>query len=101
VSRFFKMELSSPKALDVVDFDEVIVLDEKGAVIARFGVADFWAREWNAVAARAAPKKLTDFFDKNLRQRFDLSARRHCEERRDEAIESRRRILDCLASGSQ
>ncbi|MGB5084194.1 MAG: hypothetical protein WBO09_06195, partial [Methylocystis silviterrae] len=57
VSRFFEMELSSPKALDVVDFDEVIVLDEKGAVIARFGVADFWEKEWNAVAAKsdAAP----------------------------------------------
>jgi len=53
VSRFFEVELSSPKALDVVDFDEVIVLDEKGAVIARFGVADFWEKEWNAVAAKA------------------------------------------------
>jgi hypothetical protein len=53
VSRFFEMELSSPKALDVVDFDEVIILDEKGAVIARFGVADFWEQEWNAVAAKA------------------------------------------------
>ena len=57
VSRFFEMELSSPKALDVVDFDEVIVLDDKGAVVARFGVADFWEQEWNAVAAKgdAAP----------------------------------------------
>ncbi len=53
VSHFFEMELSSPKALDVVDFDEVIILDEKGAVIARFGVADFWEKEWNAVAARS------------------------------------------------
>ena len=57
VSRFFEMELSSPKALDVVDFDELIILDDKGAVIARFGVADFWEQEWNAVAAKgdAAP----------------------------------------------
>jgi hypothetical protein len=53
VSRFFEMELSSPTALDVVDFDEVIILDEKGAVIARFGVADFWEQEWNAVAAKS------------------------------------------------
>ncbi len=57
VSRFFEMELSSPKALDVVDFDEVIILDEKGAVIARFGVADFWEQEWNAVAAKSDAAK--------------------------------------------
>jgi hypothetical protein len=62
VSRFFEMELSSPKALDVVDFDEVIVLDEKGAVIARFGVADFWEKEWNAVAARAGSEKVDRLF---------------------------------------
>ncbi|MGJ0395269.1 MAG: hypothetical protein ACR65U_03430 [Methylocystis sp.] len=53
VSHFFEMELSSPKALDVVDFDEVIILDDKGAIVARFGVADFWVQEWNAVAAKS------------------------------------------------
>jgi hypothetical protein len=52
VSHFFELELSSPKALDVVDFDEVIILDEKGGIVARFGVADFWVQEWNAVAAK-------------------------------------------------
>ncbi|MBM3553056.1 MAG: hypothetical protein FJX45_15145 [Alphaproteobacteria bacterium] len=62
VSHFFEMELSSPKALDVVDFDEVIILDDKGAIVARFGVADFWVQEWNAVAARAGSEKVDRLF---------------------------------------
>lgn len=51
VRHFFEMELSSPKALDVVDFDAVVIVDESGAEVARFSVSDFWKQEWNAVAA--------------------------------------------------
>ncbi len=58
VRHFFEMEMSSPKALDVVDFDAVVIVDQSGAEVARFSVADFWRQEWNAVAANgdaAAP----------------------------------------------
>jgi hypothetical protein len=50
VRRFFEIELSSPKALQTVDFDAIVVVDPRGAEIARFSVADFWMREWKDVA---------------------------------------------------
>jgi hypothetical protein len=54
VRHFFEMEMSSPKALQVVDFDAVIIIDSNGVEIARFSVSDFWNREWNDVASGAA-----------------------------------------------
>ena len=54
VRLFFEMEMSSPKALQVVDFDAVIIIDSNGVEIARFSVSDFWNREWNDVASGAA-----------------------------------------------
>ncbi len=50
VRRFFEIEMSSPKALQTVDFDAIVVVDEDGAEIARFSVSDFWIREWRDVA---------------------------------------------------
>ena len=50
VRRFFEMEMSSPKALQTVDFDAIIVVDATGAEIARFGVSEFWKKEWEDVA---------------------------------------------------
>jgi hypothetical protein len=50
VRRFFEMEMSSPKALQTVDFDAIVVVDAEGAEIARFGVSDFWKKEWEDVA---------------------------------------------------
>ena len=54
VRHFFEMEMSSPKALEVVDFDALIILDPNGAEIARFSVSDFWKREWEDVASGGA-----------------------------------------------
>ncbi len=54
VRHFFEMEMSSPKALETVDFDAVLVLDSRGVEIARFSVSDFWMWEWNKVACGAA-----------------------------------------------
>ena len=54
VRHFFEMEMSSPKALQVVDFDAVIIIDSNGVEIARFSVSDFWNREWNDVASGTA-----------------------------------------------
>ena len=51
VRHFFEMEMSSPKALQVVDFDALIIIDSNEAEIARFSVSDFWKREWNDVAS--------------------------------------------------
>ena len=53
VHHFFEMEMSSPKALEIVDFDALIVIDSNGAEIARFSVSDFWKREWNDVNSGA------------------------------------------------
>jgi hypothetical protein len=50
VRRFFEMEMSSPKALQTVDFDAIIIVDANGAEIARFGVSAFWQKEWEDVA---------------------------------------------------
>lgn len=50
VRRFFEIEMSSPKALQTVDFDAIVVIDPEGREIARFSVSDFWIREWNDVA---------------------------------------------------
>ncbi len=46
VRRFFEIELSSPKALQTVDFDAITVIASNGSEIARFNVSDFWCREW-------------------------------------------------------
>jgi len=54
VKHFFEMEMSSPKALQVVDFDALIIVDSSGAEIARFSVPEFWIREWNDVDSGAA-----------------------------------------------
>jgi hypothetical protein len=54
VRRFFEMEMSSPKALQIVDFDALIIIDSNGVEIARFSVSDFWNREWNDVASGTA-----------------------------------------------
>ncbi|HEY8006090.1 MAG TPA: hypothetical protein VIE66_04640 [Methylocella sp.] len=53
VRHFFEMEMSSPKALQIVDFDAVIIIDSNEVEIARFSVSDFWYREWNDVASGA------------------------------------------------
>jgi hypothetical protein len=53
VRHFFEMEMSSPNALQIVDFDALIIIDSNGAEIARFSVSDFWKREWNDVASGA------------------------------------------------
>jgi hypothetical protein len=53
VRHFFEMELSSPKALEIVDYDALIIVDSTGAEIARFSVSDFWNQEWNDVASGA------------------------------------------------
>jgi hypothetical protein len=50
VRRFFEMEMSSPKALQTVDFDAIVIVDAAGAEIARFSVSDFWKKEWEDVA---------------------------------------------------
>jgi hypothetical protein len=54
VRRFFEMEISSPKALLTVDFDALIIVDSKDVEIARFGVSDYWMREWREVAKGVA-----------------------------------------------
>jgi hypothetical protein len=53
VRRFFEMEMSGPKALQMVDFDALIIINSTGVEIARFSVPDFWMREWNDVASGA------------------------------------------------
>jgi hypothetical protein len=60
VRRFFEMELSSPNALRTVDFDAIVIVDAAGTEIARFGVSDFWKKEWEDVAFGAnGPTALT------------------------------------------
>jgi hypothetical protein len=49
VRHFFELEMLSPKALQIVDFDALIVVDSCGAEIARFTVSDVWKREAEAV----------------------------------------------------
>ncbi len=49
VRHFFELEMLSPEALQIVDFDALIVVDAKGREIARFTVADVWKREAEAV----------------------------------------------------
>ncbi|RTL85051.1 MAG: hypothetical protein EKK29_12485 [Hyphomicrobiales bacterium] len=56
VRRFFEIEMSSPRALQTVDFDAIVVIDPEGAEIARFSVADFWIREWRDVAFGVAER---------------------------------------------
>lgn len=58
VRRFFEIEMSSPRALQTVDFDAIVVIDPDGAEIARFSVADFWIREWRDVAFGVAERGL-------------------------------------------
>jgi hypothetical protein len=49
VRHFFELEMLSPKALQIVDFDALIVVDSGGGEIARFNVSDVWKREAEAV----------------------------------------------------
>jgi len=49
VRHFFELEMLSPKALQIVDFDALIVVDSCGGEIARFNVSDVWKREAEAV----------------------------------------------------
>jgi hypothetical protein len=60
VRRFFEIELSSPKALQTVDFDAITVIASNGSEIARFDVSDFWCREWrdSALTAKVSTGKL-------------------------------------------
>ncbi len=60
VRHFFEMEMSSPKALEVVDFDALIIINSSGAEIAHFSVPDFWIREWKDVAPAAVNTHLTE-----------------------------------------
>lgn len=56
VRRFFEIEMSSPKAIQTVDFDAIVVVDPSGAEVARFSVQDFWIREWNEAAFGVAER---------------------------------------------
>jgi hypothetical protein len=64
VRRFFELELSSPKALQTVDFDAITVIASNGSEIARFDVSDFWCREWKDSAL--TPKVSTGHLPKTI-----------------------------------
>ncbi len=49
VRHFLEVEILSLKAPQKIDFDALIVLDGRGAEVARFNVSDVWKREADAV----------------------------------------------------